>query len=289
VARAAAWETGVDEAALARRLTGAEEVVIGIAAARTAVHFRDLEAAGTLAGILTESGRPAGWRAAGHIMAAQAHLARGERELAAIQLEAAGQTAPAWALELRALAELLPGSTPAPDRLRQLRDELEAWEPGRTARENTFFFATHAEVHDQLRLYLLALISVALGEGERVAAFARELGVAGRTAEGRGFARSLAGSVEAHAARSRGDFVGALQILERDDFTPPLEHIAVSPFFAGSLDRYLRGELLRELDRPAEALDWYRSLWDGPDILFWTVAAQRQRELADGSPRDGPR
>jgi hypothetical protein len=97
--------------------------------------------------------------------------------------------------------------------------------------------------------------------------------------EERALARSLARSAEAHLARARGDPTAALGILERNDFTPPLERMAVSPFFAGSLDRYLRAELLRELNRPAEALSWYVSLSDGPDILFWAAAARREREL----------
>jgi tetratricopeptide (TPR) repeat protein len=279
VARAAAWGTGTEEDAAGRRLAEAEEVVIGIAVARTGVHFRHLRSAEALADILLQPQRPIGWRAAGHIMAAQTLLARGERDLAADHLEAAAGMAPAWVLEMRALAELLPGASPSPDRLRQLRDELVLWEPGRTAHELTFFFATHADVHEQLRLYLLALISVALREDEQSAAYVRSLERAEGTEEDRDFARSLARSAAAHWARATGDFEGALEILEKNDFTPPLERIAVSPFFAGSLDRYLRAELLRELNRTEEALAWYRSLSEGPDILFWSAAAQRQREL----------
>jgi hypothetical protein len=59
----------------------------------------------------------------------------------------------------------------------------------------------------------------------------------------------------------------------------PLERIAGSPFFAQALDRYLRAEVLRELGRNEDALRWYASLSEGPDILFWAAAHQRQNEL----------
>jgi DNA-binding SARP family transcriptional activator/TolB-like protein len=69
-ARAVAGGSPAEAGALVARLREAEEVVVGIAAVRTAAHFRELKRAQTLARVLTEPGRPTSWRAAGYVILA---------------------------------------------------------------------------------------------------------------------------------------------------------------------------------------------------------------------------
>jgi tetratricopeptide (TPR) repeat protein len=59
----------------------------------------------------------------------------------------------------------------------------------------------------------------------------------------------------------------------------PVERVALSPFFARALDRYLRAEILERLGREEEAMRWYRSLVEGPDLLFRAAAHHRLGEL----------
>jgi DNA-binding SARP family transcriptional activator len=278
-ARAVAWGSRAEAEASVRQLRDAADVVIGIAAARTAVHFREPGRAQMLARALTQPGRPASWRAAGHVILAQSDLAVGDWRGADAALDTASAFEEGWALELRALGALLPDAPPDPRRLGELRDQLEAWDPGRATPEMAFFFAIHADVHPSLRLYLLALLSTRLGDDEATERYADALRGTGRSPEGRGLVTSLLLSVEAHRAWTRGDAVEALRILEQQRTTAPLERIAFSPFFALSLDRYLRAEALRTLGRSREALRWYTTLTDGPDVLFWAPAQRRRQEL----------
>lgn len=278
-ARALAWGTPARRERVVGPLEDAEEVVVGIAAARAAAHFRDLDAAETLAGLLAHPERPEAWRAAGRILTAQLQLARGEWEAASVQLEAAQGIEPGWALEVAALATLLPFAPNRPQRLREIRGELELYDPSRLDPELVFFLATHADVHAQLRHYLLALLSVRLGDAEAADRHLNDLRGSGGTLEGREFVETLLVSVEAHRAAWRGDPAAALRMLQAEQFAAPLERVALSPFFARSPDRYLRAEALLALGRREEALRWYASLTDGPDILYWAAAHQRQGEL----------
>jgi DNA-binding SARP family transcriptional activator/TolB-like protein len=278
-ARAVAWGSPAEADAFARQLRDTEDVVVGIAAVRAAAHFREPGRARMLARVLTQPGRPASWRAAGQVILAQCDLAVGDWRGADAALDTASAFEQGWALEVRALGALLPDAEPDAHRLRELRDRLAAWDPGRATPETAFFFAIHADVHPTLRLYLLALLSTRLGDGEAAERYANALRSTGRSPEGRELVTSLLRSVDAHRAWARGDAAEALRILEQQRATAPLERIALSPFFALSLDRYLRAEALRALGRPREALRWYSSLIDGPDILFWAPAQRRRREV----------
>ena len=278
-ARTLAWGTPAEGREMLQRLRGEEEVVVGIAAVRAGANFRDPPAAEAIARLLTTPDRPDPWRAAGRILVAQGELMRGAWGAARAQLDSAAVIEPAWALEIGALGALLPGAQTNEAELRRLRGELEAWDPSRSTPGLAFFFAIHADAHAQLRLYLLALLAVRLGDDAAVDRHTAELRVAGQTQEGREFGSSLLASVEAHRAARRGDLERALRLLDERPMHASLERIALSPFFARSLDRWLRAELHQRLGRHEEALRWYASLTDGPDILFWAPAHQRQADI----------
>jgi len=252
---------------------------VGIAAVRAGANFRDLPAAEEIARLLTSPDRPGAWRAAGRILVAQGALARGEWAAARAQLDSAAVIEPAWALEIGALGALLPGANPGEAELRRLRGALEAWDPSRANSELSFFFAIHADAHVQLRLYLLALLSDRLGEDAAAERHTSGLRAAGGTPEGNQLRASLLSSIDAHRAARRGQRVLALRNLDEGALQVPLERIALSPFFARALDRWHRAELLLSLGRTNDALTWYRSLTDGPDVLFWAPAHDRQAQL----------
>jgi tetratricopeptide (TPR) repeat protein len=256
-----------------------EVVVVGIAAVRAAANFRNPAAAEAIARLLITPDRPDPWRAAGRILVAQGALMRGEWDAAQALLDSAAVIEPAWALEIGALGALLPDSERGPEELRRLRSELEAWDPARDTPELAFFFATHADAHAQLRLYLLAFLSVRLRDDAAADRYTRELRAAGQTREGKELGAALFNSVAAERAARDGDREQALRLLDEVPLRAPLERIALSPFFARSLDRWRRAELLEALGRHDDALRWYRSLTDGPDLLFWAPAHRRQAEL----------
>jgi tetratricopeptide (TPR) repeat protein len=278
-ARAFAWGSPAEIEAVTRRIRDAEDVVTGIASVRAAAHFRDLTAAQAIASLLTRPERPRGWRAAGYLILAQTQLAQGGLQAARGALDEALPLEPDWTREVLALGVLLPQTNTDEQELRSIRTEIEDWEPGRSTPDLTFFFGVHADAHAQLRLYLVGLLSVRLGDDDAAERYRRELQTGGRTREARMLSTTLATSIAAHLAWRRGEPQRALDLLETTRLEPPLERIAISPFFSQALDRYLRGEALLALGRDQEALRWFASLTEGPDGLFWAPAHQRQSEL----------
>ena len=278
-ARELSWGHPARADSIIRSLQEAPDLVVGVAAARAAVHFGDLDAGASLARLLTHPGRPAPWQGAGHIMLAQGYLARGDWASARTELDASMEVDRGWALEMRAFGALLPDAPLDDDELRQLRAELEAWGPRELNPETTFFFGTHYDVHAQLRWYLLALLSLRLGEVDTALQYRGEIRSTGPGHSSESIGASLRRSVAAHQAARAGDSADALRLLEGDRLRAPLERIALSPFYAQALDRYLRAELLTSLGRPDEALGWFASLSEGSDLLFWAVAHRRQSEL----------
>jgi predicted nucleic acid-binding protein len=63
-----------------------------------------------------------------------------------------------------------------------------------------------------------------------------------------------------------------------------LERIANSPFFALTLERWTRAELLRGAGRSREAAGWYESMGEWrPDIPFVVVARLRAGQLREAA------
>jgi tetratricopeptide (TPR) repeat protein len=193
-----------------------------------------------------------------------------------------------WSLEVRALFSIfLAGfsrsSIPGID-LRQLRDAIGAWDPGEAVALPSYrnLFGPHAQHHPEFRRYLLGLLSAGLGEIEDAGTYSMDLRGYGRAPKTIALTLALSQSVDAHLAHSQGDLARALTALEAIGYFPPFEFISVSPFYSRALDRWLRGEILRETDRPEEALDWYATLSDGwGEFLFAAPAHLRQAEIHD--------
>ena len=278
--RAIAWGTAAERESALERLRGEDEVITGIAAARLAVNFRDFDAATSTAQLLTVPERTADWRAAGHILLAQLAVARGDMAQADRQIDAALPLERDWAMEMRGLLALHPLNRDDRARLERARADIAAWNPGAASPSLSFFFATHADVHAQLRVYLLALIDVRLGDADSAERMREELMRGGRSTETRAVAVALSQSVDAHARAARGDLRRALGLLDEARLTASLERVALSSFFSQALDRRLRAEIHEQLGESAEAARWYGSLMEGADIMFAAEAAQRRATLS---------
>ena len=277
--RAIAWGTTAERERALERLRAEDEVLTGIAAARLAVNFRDFDAATRTAQLLTEPERTADWRAAGHVLLAQLAAARGDMTAADREIDAALPIELDWALEMRGLLALHPANAGDRGRLERARAEIVAWNPGAATPSLSFFFATHADVHAQLRVYLLALIDVAMGENDSANRLREELMRMGRSTESRAVAVALSQSVAAHIRAAEGDARDALSLLEDAQLTASLERVALSSFFSQALDRRLRASLHEQLGENAEAARWYGSLAEGADIMFAAEATQRRAAL----------
>src|SRR5438477_234117 len=92
-------------------------------------------------------------------------------------------------------------------------------------------------------------------------------------------ARSLAASVRAQVAAHAGNRTEAITLLQSARFDPPLERVALSPFFSRAFDRFALAQLLEQDGRYQDALRWYASLDDGFDFVFAAPAHFRRAQI----------
>jgi hypothetical protein len=144
--------------------------------------------------------------------------------------------------------------------------------------------AVHDSVHEIVRLYLAAQLAVRLGDATRAQQVAARLdSIRVGPTEGT-LPRDLAQGVRGSIAAARGDDAAALAAFDAMPERSSLERIANSPFFALTLERWSRAELLRAAGRSAEAAGWYESIGEWrPDIPFVIVSLLRVGQLREAA------
>jgi tetratricopeptide (TPR) repeat protein len=235
-------------------------------------YLEDLEAAEAFTRFSTSPSLPPGTRGAAHLLLAQLGAAGGrwteaKRELAAAARLGQGDSA----LVGRALLASLPFlGVPQAD-LRGIRDELERWAPGRDAAkplpESLRPLAPH------LRLYLLGLLSVRLGNAAEALRLASALETLPAAPASRAVVRSLARTIRADVAAESGRTNEGLTLLEGVRGEIPFELLGL-PYFSEEHARYLRGRLLLQAGRHEEALRVVENGFAGtPGELYYRAPA----------------
>ena len=279
--RAHAARDTVGMETVARELESARAITVAIAFADVALYSGNLEGADALARRFLEVARSPELRALCHIQLAHLALARGQRDSAREELAHAERLDRAWGLETRGLLATLSFAPAAEDELRQLRDELTAWDAAATPPSSFLIFAMHNDLHPTIREYLLGLVAARLGD---MAGAARHSAVLARlTQEPGGLADCLTAELEATVARAAGKTGEALAILERSRPRLWFQLTVASPFFSLASRRFLQAELLREAGRFAEAAGWYDSIAQRSPYELVYAAAARERSRKAGT------
>jgi len=227
-----------------------------------AVATHELEGASELAALLTEETRPAEVRAFGHLALAHLQVARGRLRAASAELDRAAALDPLPALEHRALLALLPFVPVSPERLLALRDMLtQGILPGRAATLETSHLANlHDGVHPELRAYLIAGLSLRLGDTATARAYLAELERPHPAAHATTVGKDAAGSIRAQLAHLGGGTAEALREMEEvQRLEARVGLIGGSPFYSEGLERYLYAGMLQGVGRLEEAVRWYGS------------------------------
>jgi tetratricopeptide (TPR) repeat protein len=253
----------------------ARAVTVAIAFSDVALYSGDLIGAEGLARSFIQVARSPELRALCHTLVAHVVMAQGDDELACAELEIAESLDPTWGLEMRGLFSVLPFRTVTEAELRQVRRALEEWDPASVAPSMFLVFAMHNELHPALRLYLLGLIDLRLGDIRSASEAVELLHPLARSAEG--LEASLLVELQAAIARAEGRPEEALRILERSHPRLWFQLTVASPFYSLASQRYLRAELLREVGRLEEAAGWYRSIAErSPYELIYAGPAQHR-------------
>jgi DNA-binding SARP family transcriptional activator len=260
----------------------ARAVTVAIAFSDVALYSGDLVGAESLARSFIQVARSPELRALCHTLVAHVALAQGNDEVARAELETVQSLDRTWGLEMRALFSALPFRAVAEAELQEVRRCLEEWDPADAAPSMFLVFAMHNGLHPALRLSLLGLIDLRLGNvdsARKRADLLRPLAGSDEALE-----VSLLVELEAAIARADGRPEEALRILERSHPRLWFQLTVASPFYSLASQRYLRAELLRELGRHQEAAGWYRSIAERSpyELVYVGPARQRLAEMRSG-------
>jgi tetratricopeptide (TPR) repeat protein len=224
--------------------------------------FLDHPAKGeAVAGLMTAPTRSGETRSYGYAQLAFSDLAQGKWSSANGRLELLRTLEPARALEIEALMAVAPFRLAERAELEGLRDRLVDFDAAAIAPSAAqgVWFAVHNGLHPLLRAYLLGVVNARLGDRDAAQRFAGEAERMDVPQWSGSLQHDIVRRVQATDALVSGDTAAALVLLEEVRLEVWHQFSVSSPFFSGSLERYLLARLLEQAGRHAEALRWYGS------------------------------
>ena len=267
-----AFETG-DSAAVTRLRSGfrSEDSYVVLATLLSLFYAGSVDGVQWCADLLRDPDRPPEVRTAGNLLTALSELARGRRDSALAAVARAELLDPGRGLEVRALiatAPFLPPDTSESRRVRAALDDARAREAARPVAES-FFLPDPDRVRPLFRRYLLGLLNAGLGDYGVALQYAGELDRGDSPRSDSTLARDLALGVRAEVDRLQGRSEAALAALLRIQEPPRYQLVLPAPFEPRVRERFLKGRLLEQANRPAEARAVYatvgrRSMYDLP-------------------------
>jgi tetratricopeptide (TPR) repeat protein/tRNA A-37 threonylcarbamoyl transferase component Bud32 len=248
------------------------------------VHTRNIDGAASVISMLADdASRPQDVRAMAHTVRAALRLAQGRWRDAESEFDAAAVLDPVVALEYRALLAAHPLLAIGDDRLEAIRGELEDWDASdwRPSSTNVTWVNAHDEAHSHLRLYLLGLLSVRLGNLDVAERYAAELEQLSGTPEVMELAHDLALGIRAQGAIVRGQPEVALDALQQGSASPWYAQMSSSLFFSQALERFTRAELLAATGRDEEAIRWFDTLavLSSREMIYLAPSHLRRAEI----------
>jgi tetratricopeptide (TPR) repeat protein len=247
------------------------------------VYSSDLQDAEQVAKILTEPSRSAEVQAIGHVALAHLELARGRWKAAKAGLAAAKALHPVSAVEFRALLSAAPFLSLHPTELKVMQTEVAQLNVAALPRSASTgaSFASHNDLHNHLKVYLLGLLSSRLGEHGKAQGYAKKLEKLGGRCEAIALTGDLVQSLHAQVAWRKGHPEKALEAIKQRRMEAPYEVLVESPFISQALERYVNAELLTVLERYEEALPWYGSFAQHSiyDLIYLAPAHLRRAQI----------
>jgi tetratricopeptide (TPR) repeat protein len=250
-----------------------------------AAYCGDFRNAEHIARFLTLPVRQNDVRVVGHVVLAHLALAQGRWKAAQLELAKAEQLDFATGIEYRALLSALPFLPVTDTKLAALRAAIERLDTGTAASAAPALdsFSAHHGLHSHLRLYLLGLLNVRLGQSATAIECANDLEQLGGSRAQINLAGDLSRSLRAQAAQYRAQPADALDWLESSKMESSYELAVDSPFYSQAYERYMRAALLHELGRLEEALAWYNSFGEISvyDLIYLAPSHLQRGEICE--------
>jgi len=259
-----------------------------VSAGHVAIYVLDFDAASRIASFLTEPTRAPATQVYAHEMLARLAMGAGRPSGMREHLRRMAAIDRAGALVASASLALAPHSGVTPAGLLALRDSVAAWDAAAQPDvQGGMIVSVHNGVRPVLREYLLGMLSARADDPVAARRSVASLRAAPVPAHAGTLPSDLAAHVEAEVLRGEGRPLDALRALEGIRSLAPLERLANSAFYGGVGARMLRGELLLQLNRPAEARRWFGSIGEGRYDFAWFAPAQLG--LAHAAEQSGDR
>jgi tetratricopeptide (TPR) repeat protein len=239
-----------------------------------ALFLHDLTAAKQLLDLAGTAGRGVAFRDSTHLRRALLGIGAGRWRDAGASLARAG---PARRLA-RAFVASLPFAPAAPEEWERAESDLEHWNP--VADPPPAASALEASLAPHLRQWLLGLVSLREGNGEHARERALIIERMKPPPGAEAVVRSMAATLQAGAAAHRRHWAEALRLLKPVQGNVPAALLRV-PYYAEEPARYLRAEVLQQLGRDREALEWLRhGFADTPaEVAYLAPIHLRQAEI----------
>jgi serine/threonine-protein kinase len=243
----------------------------------------DFEAGMALSEVLTEGGRAPGMRSLGHIYRGYLSATQGRLDAAAAELAAAERFDSYRATEFGAFFSMLPFIPASTEELRGMRRRIAALDPDTVPpiTHPSGYIRAHEEVHRHVQDFLLGVLSARLGDYTSARRYADDLRGLESPERSLSLPEDLAFGVMAYVAMLRGESAAGLEQLERAQMQSFYQNAFQSPFYSGSLQRYLRAMLLEDVGRLDDALRWYGSFEQVSmyDLVFLAPSQLRRAEI----------
>lgn len=276
--RAFALGQQADQQQVMAELSGARGLAIARAFSDVCLYAQDWDGAEVLGQEILKAARSAEFQALGQIMLAHLALARGRRAQADDLLHAAARHQPAWALEVRGLFAALPFDGSDAGERAAVEAELRAWDAEAVKPSVAIPLIFHDGLHGHLRAFLLGLLRARDGDATGAVAEAELLAELPVPPGGEALVEHLTRTLDATVLRLQQRPAEALARLERLRTDVWFQYAVGSPFHAGTLERFLRAELLAVLGRTEEALGWWESIAQRSpyELVFLAESERRQ-------------
>ena len=274
-------------AAVEARMPSADDVGLVLSAWSIATFPHEIDGAEHVMSLLTAPDRSFEARQLGNRWLVYLELARGKRGAAQQKLDELTRIAPGVGLEVEAYLSTMPFVPMTEAELYDVTDRLEALDPAtiRPSGNPSVVFSSHDELHPLIREYLLGLLRARLGDAEAALRHAEAVRAAELPSTAGSLAEDLSQSVraavlyeEGRLEEARGELVGA-------PHSAWYGQTMVSPLFSRVGQRFLRAEILFELGRYEEAVQWYSTIGEisPPGLPYRSVALLRMSEIAEAT------
>jgi tetratricopeptide (TPR) repeat protein len=203
----------------------------------------------------------------GHFRLAVLKMMDGKRHAAMKELATAEPLLPSFSRIFRGVFSSLPFIPLSEIKIEEAKRELLGWDAAHEplVKQPYFYLTQFNPIFKHLRLYLLGLLCVWLGDFSSAEKYASELENLDRPKEAMYVISNLVAGIRAYVKFNQGRYGEALRILEEPKIKArfPLNWVY---FYNRPFERFLRAEALFALGRMEEALHWYNTF---PDSGFF--------------------